>query len=290
LPLRYAFSHERDASAPATTLADVQALPALGDVTLSEGASGYARLRVLDAYGAETLARTPLVVGPPPQLSCAEVFALLERAELAVLTGASSAAKRRLQTLADMFGEQLAACDGEIGSRRALQAANTTSLDSVGYTANSILPFANRMLAVSASASATAGSTETSRRQSAGTLVSILQYPLSLNGAAQADGSEQLAARAQEVGAAGADQTTADALVRALGSVLVANATRASAEQLNATNAAAIATAAGLARALVVGSLPGEQVREALDPAVNVSAARASAASLVNSTRATPGT
>jgi hypothetical protein len=40
---------------------------------------------------------------------------------------------------------------------------------------------------------------------------------------------------------------------------------------------------------LVVGRLPGEQVREALDPAVKVSAARASGASLVNATRATPG-
>jgi hypothetical protein len=105
LPLRYAFTHERDASASAsasaTTLADVQALPAL-DVTLSEGASGFACVRVLDAYGAETLARTPLVVERPPALLCAEVFALLYSAELAVLTGASSAAKLRLK-VSDMI-------------------------------------------------------------------------------------------------------------------------------------------------------------------------------------------
>jgi hypothetical protein len=146
------------------------------------------------------------------------------------------------------------------------------------------------MLAVSASASATAVSTETSRRQSAGTLDAIFQSPSLLDGAAQAEGCAQLAALAQEaVADGGADAITADALVSALGSMLDANASRATAEQLNATNSAAIAAAAGLARALIVGSLPGEQVREALDPAVKVSAARASVASLANSTRETPG-
>ncbi|KAJ1636383.1 hypothetical protein T492DRAFT_959500 [Pavlovales sp. CCMP2436] len=277
LPLSYGFEFERFAGDAAITLADVQVVLALGDVTLVEGAGGSARVRVLDTYGASAFARIPLSVGPPPTLVCAHLVALLEKAELRVLTGASSAAKQRLQALADAYGAQLASCDG--GD------FNTTATGS-----NASLPIINRMLAVSADASASAISTQTSRRQSAGVLATVLAHSDTLNGAAQAEGGVQLAALAtQSAEGGGADEDTADALVRALGSVLVANSTRASAEQHNATLAAAVATAAGLARALVTGALAGEQVREALDPSVNVSAARTSAASLANSTRATPG-
>ncbi|KAJ1636386.1 hypothetical protein T492DRAFT_959521 [Pavlovales sp. CCMP2436] len=277
LPLSYGFEFERFAGDAAITLADVQVVLALGDLTFVEGAGGSARVRVLDTYGASAFARIPLSVGPPPTLVCAHLVALLEKAELRVLTGASSAAKQRLQALADAYGAQLASCDG--GD------FNTTATGS-----NASLPIINRMLAVSADASASAISTQTSRRQSAGVLATVLAHSDTLNGAAQAEGGVQLAALAtQSAEGGGADEDTADALVRALGSVLVANSTRASAEQHNATLAAAVATAAGLARALVTGALAGEQVREALDPSVNVSAARAFAASLANSTRATPG-
>jgi hypothetical protein len=113
---------------------------------------------------------------------------MLEEAELAVLTNASSEAKLRLQTLANAFGEfDVAFCN----------------FDSHAFT--------NRMLAVSAFATATSVSTPLGRRQSAGTLASILQYPIWLNGAAQAVGSAQLAALAQDAVANGdSDQVTAD--------------------------------------------------------------------------------
>jgi hypothetical protein len=269
LPLAYTFAHRPAADAPFATLGARQRSLAMG-ARLVEGVDGTVRVTVSDYYDGAAEAVAAVRVAPPP---CDAIgHALATGVADAVAIGDASGAMQQLRVL----GRARPDC-GPSGANASASADNATA-----YAPDDLALW---LVELAEGAAAAAGApTSSSRGQYAHVLRAVLEGS-TLSPGAQASGVAQLAAVATSAAAAGAEPSTAEALHSALSLVLAAPDANRTAAETAVVRGRAIATAEGLAAALLAGTVSGEQSASLTSSNVNTRVERQTTAALADGPR-----